>query len=48
VFGRQYQRAEVELPGCHCVDRGRVRYDGPNAPLREDPKKLSDLIGVAG
>jgi branched-chain amino acid transport system ATP-binding protein len=49
VLVEQHARLALEFaPRAIVLDRGRVKYDGPSAPLREDPKKLSDLIGVAG
>jgi branched-chain amino acid transport system ATP-binding protein len=49
ILVEQHARLALEFaPRAIVLDRGRVRYDGPSAPLREDPKKLSDLIGVAG
>jgi branched-chain amino acid transport system ATP-binding protein len=49
VLVEQHARLALEFaPRAIVLDRGRVRYDGPSAPLRDDPQKLSDLIGVAG
>jgi branched-chain amino acid transport system ATP-binding protein len=30
------------------MDRGRIVFDGPSAELQADPKRLDQLIGVAG
>jgi branched-chain amino acid transport system ATP-binding protein len=49
VLVEQHARLALEFaPRAIVLDRGRVKYDGPSGPLRDDPKKLSDLIGVAG
>jgi branched-chain amino acid transport system ATP-binding protein len=29
------------------LDKGRIVYDGPSAALRDDPERLSKLIGVS-
>jgi hypothetical protein len=29
------------------MDKGRIVYDGPSKPLREDPERLAGLIGVS-
>ena len=28
------------------MDKGRIVYDGPSAPLRDDPERLARLIGI--
>jgi branched-chain amino acid transport system ATP-binding protein len=49
VLVEQHARLALEFaPRAIVLDRGRVKYDGPSGPLRDDPKKLGDLIGVAG
>jgi branched-chain amino acid transport system ATP-binding protein len=30
------------------MDRGRIVFDGPSKTLQDDPKRLDQLIGVAG
>jgi hypothetical protein len=28
------------------MDRGRIVHDGPSAALRDDPEKLTRLVGI--
>jgi branched-chain amino acid transport system ATP-binding protein len=44
------QNSRVALafsPRTVVMDRGRVMYDGPSQALRDDPERLTKLIGVA-
>ncbi len=44
------QNSRVALafsPRAVVMDKGRIIYDGPSKPLREDPDRLSSLIGVS-
>ncbi len=44
------QNSRVALafsPRTVVMDRGRVVYDGPSQVLRDDPERLTKLIGVA-
>jgi ABC-type branched-subunit amino acid transport system ATPase component len=29
------------------MDKGRIVYDGDSKPLRDDPEKLADYVGVS-
>jgi branched-chain amino acid transport system ATP-binding protein len=29
------------------LDKGRIVYDGPSAPLAADPDRLARLVGIA-
>jgi branched-chain amino acid transport system ATP-binding protein len=45
------QNSRVALgfsPRCVVMDKGRIVYDGASAPLRADPERLAQLIGVEG
>ncbi|MFN3347592.1 ABC transporter ATP-binding protein [Pseudorhodoplanes sp.] len=44
------QNSRVALafsPRTVVMDKGRVVYDGPSQPLRDDPERLASLIGVS-
>ncbi|MGD9922466.1 MAG: ABC transporter ATP-binding protein [Pseudorhodoplanes sp.] len=44
------QNSRVALafsPRTVVMDKGRIVYDGPSQPLRNDPERLSSLIGVS-
>jgi branched-chain amino acid transport system ATP-binding protein len=44
------QNSRVALafsPRVVVMDKGRIVYDGPSKPLRDDPERLAGLIGVS-
>jgi branched-chain amino acid transport system ATP-binding protein len=49
VLVEQNSRVALEFsPRCVVMDKGRIVYDGASAPLRADPERLAQLIGVEG
>ncbi len=49
VLVEQHARLALEFAVRSVVlDRGKVVYDGASKPLLDDPRRLGDLIGVAG
>jgi branched-chain amino acid transport system ATP-binding protein len=48
VLDEQNSRVALAFsPRAVVMDKGRIIYDGPSKPLREDPDRLSSLIGVS-
>jgi branched-chain amino acid transport system ATP-binding protein len=47
VLVEQHTRRALDFAQSAIIlDRGKVVYDGPSAVLRDDPERLSLLIGV--
>ncbi len=48
ILVEQNSRIALEFsPRCVVMDKGRIVYDGESAPLRNDPEKLAQFIGVS-
>jgi branched-chain amino acid transport system ATP-binding protein len=48
VLVEQNSRIALEFSArCVVMDKGRIVYDGDSAPLRADPERLAQLIGVS-
>jgi branched-chain amino acid transport system ATP-binding protein len=48
ILVEQNSRIALEFSDRSVVmDKGRIVYDGPSAPLRADPERLAKLIGVS-
>ncbi len=48
VLVEQNSRIALEFSRrCVVMDKGRIVYDGPSQPLRDDPEKLADYVGVS-
>ena len=48
ILVEQNSRVALEFsPRTSCMDKGRIVYDGESAPLRADPERLAQLIGVS-
>jgi branched-chain amino acid transport system ATP-binding protein len=48
VLVEQNSRIALEFsPRCVVMDKGRIVYDGDSKPLRDDPEKLADYVGVS-
>ncbi len=48
VLVEQNSRIALEFsPRCVVMDKGRIVYDGPSQPLRDDAEKLAEYVGVS-